>query len=1347
VIARRRAWTLASLLALLATPAAAQDWDVGPQRPNAPSRPRPRVSAPSTPRPARPATPPPPAAPVAGTSARDAAIERLTALALSEPETGLPMLPTLLRMVRARDGSSDQLLATLDARRASAPRGAADLVRAEVLRDAGRFEEAIAALDRSVADRPDRATTWRSLGALHRQLEHPTEARTAYERALALPGARDDRAEILRALMDLSVATGDLTRARAAQRDLATLLPGSASVRRELADLLVARQRWPEAVTELEGVARSLSGDLRVQPAVLRQLGLAQLRAGHPEEAEGTLRRALAGASSSPALERDVYEALAEIHEQRQDLGAWVASLERQPGASAERWAFLGRRYSALGQVDAAVRTLRRALSMRPRDVDLHVALVQALTQAGRVDEALAARRALVAAVPGEVRSAVDLADDLARAGRRADAIATLTTAGRRAGGDAEAHEQIAQALSALGERDLATRETERVVQLDPGDPSALESLGERYWEQGDRPRALSIWQRIRERARTPHDGHRALGEVYARHDLLPEAIASFRAALQSSPGDPAATRLLAQAQEQSHDLTGAVDTWRALIALPSVDADLRGEARARIANLWNLLGVLPAQATRLEAALRTDPSAIEPALDLVEVYARLRRPAELERALQRVVSLRPSDSRAWLATERARSERGDLAGAIEALQRVIAIDPRRGRELYPRLARHALAMHRDAEAVSFAARAVELNPDDAAGHRELGDLYRARGELDRALGAYRRALSLNDRDFESALRLADIYLARGEAAEAVDRLRSVVRRSPDDDLVGRAGRIAVQVAIATHNADALASDLALASAAAPGRAVLRRLQTELFLGWLRPDAEALSDGDASRVDEARQRLRRLSARAVRPLLDALAEPGVERQLLAVRLLGALQTPDAVQSLLGVASRPGVDANTRVESLRAAATCADARAVPSLIAMLRGEDAAAATLAAWALARLQGPAVEPALRAALQRPDAVDAAAMSALALASRRSLSARPLLASVIAREPDGLVRAAAIVAWSALAPTGPEAASALASAGELGPWSRGASLAAMGPLASSQPSLRPRLWSAVYLPAHTAAPSGTSLSDLAVRALARSAHGRPLLDGPAWRDPSLADGAVRMLTSLLRPASPSEDAEAALQRDEALATSALRAALADPAQRPVAIASLDRPSALAPLVEQPLASATPATRSIRARVLASVVPSLIAAWPGLPRASDAPLLRVIGQVDDPAAVAVLRGASSATDPSLRLIAARALATLRAPVESPGTAPPSMARVDVHSRWSDRLLAVESVGRSSDPEATRALTEAALHDPYAWVRRAALRLLRGRPDASVEPTLRQVRDHDPDAALRAEALEALGGR
>jgi hypothetical protein len=300
------------------------------------------------------------------------------------------------------------------------------------------------------------------------------------------------------------------------------------------------------------------------------------------------------------------------------------------------------------------------------------------------------------------------------------------------------------------------------------------------------------------------------------------------------------------------------------------------------------------------------------------------------------------------------------------------------------------------------------------------------------------------------------------------------------------------------------------------------------------------------------------------------------------------------------------------------------------------------------------------------------------------------------------------------------------------------------MGPLAVSLPPLRSTLWAAAYAPPSAPGPNGAPLAEVAARALARSARGLSLLDAPAWRDAGSAHAATVMLSALLRPAAVPADAEAVLLRDEGLAASALRAALAVPSTRPAALASLDRPAAFAPLVEQPASAATSATRSARARILTAVAPSLVAAWPAIPRASDAPLLRLLAQIDDPGATTVLRAAASAPDPSLRLIATRALAARRVPALS---APSALARVDARASWSERLLAVEAVGRSEDAAATEALIEAARRDPYGWVRRAAVRLLRERTGTSVDAALRDVRDHDPDRALREEALSALRDR
>jgi HEAT repeat protein len=150
------------------------------------------------------------------------------------------------------------------------------------------------------------------------------------------------------------------------------------------------------------------------------------------------------------------------------------------------------------------------------------------------------------------------------------------------------------------------------------------------------------------------------------------------------------------------------------------------------------------------------------------------------------------------------------------------------------------------------------------------------------------------------------------------------------------------------------------------------------------------------------------------------------------------------------------------------------------------------------------------------------------------------------------------------------------------------------------------------------------------------------------------------------------------------------------------------------------------------------------VGAWPAAPRASDASLLRLLAHIDDPGATTALRAASSAPDASLRLIAMRALAARRIPALS---GPAGLARVDARASWSERLLAVEAVGRSADAAATEALVEAARRDPDGWVRRAAVRLLRERSGASVDAALREVRDHDPDRALRDEALAVLRDR
>lgn len=284
-----------------------------------------------------------------------------------------------------------------------------------LLQQAGRFEEAATAFERSLELAPDSLAGWVRLAEVELTLGRPAEATAHLQRALALD-------------------------------------PSSAAARAFLGQAALSEKRWAEAVEQLEAA-------LELAPEADRlhyPLGLAYRGLGEMDKAKDHLARAGSVGVRPP--------------------DPWLAAVEEKK--TGERVLLLrGRRAFQAGDYAAAVEAFREAVESRPDSVRARVNLGSALGQLG--DRAAAAEqyRTALELEPTNTTAHFNLAMLELQDGAVAEAIPHLQAVVEAQPEDAEAHLQLARALAATGRPLEALPHFRRAVNLDPASEDAR--LGE----------------------------------------------------------------------------------------------------------------------------------------------------------------------------------------------------------------------------------------------------------------------------------------------------------------------------------------------------------------------------------------------------------------------------------------------------------------------------------------------------------------------------------------------------------------------------------------------------------------------------------------------------------------------------------------------------------------------------------------------------------------------------------------------------------------------------------------------------------------------------------------------------
>ncbi len=367
-----------------------------------------------------------------------------------------------------------------------------------------------------------------------------------------------------------------------------------------------------------------------------------------------------------------------------------------------EAWGDLGDEHMAAGRNEEALECYRRAASLDPADGEWQNKLLESGIDISTMLDTWLTN------LPDDDERIGDIADALVEQGRVEEALQLYQRAHEIDPDDSEWTRKIAELgggiASILGGVEggveggivggIAGAGTEGVAS---GDDEAIGDLGDVYAQQGNRELALQHYRRALEI--DPSDGEwQNKVSLYAGTSTLADIL---EGRLSTDPRNDEIMGALATAYAELGHTDKAREMFVEALTIDPADGQWQGKL--------SLLGGLAATQELLEHKLETDP-------DNDEIMGRI------------------GDTRAFL---------GDHAGALEAYQAALALDP--GDEEW----RASIQQIAGSAAVIAVIDPLVATIEDDEALGDLADLYATAGQTDRALELYRRALELDPEDQE----------------------------------------------------------------------------------------------------------------------------------------------------------------------------------------------------------------------------------------------------------------------------------------------------------------------------------------------------------------------------------------------------------------------------------------------------------------------------------------------------------------------------------------------------------------------------------------------------------------------
>lgn len=632
---------------------------------------------------------------------------------------------------------------------------------------------------------------WLLLGALEASENRLPQARDAFRRAAT---SSVDAQEAEKSLAMALLQTGEEAEALGLLTQLSSRSPRDGSLRRLLAEALVAAGHPEQAVQELEEARGVLPDDLEVAFALAS--GYMRLK---KTDAADRLFQTIAAARPVAATYVLIGRTYRDFGEYQRARAALRKALEMDPAVRRAHY-YLGTltiMEEGYVRVDEAASQFRAELALAPNDPITHLRLGIVLEEAKRHTEALPSLE--IAA--REPSAAVEAFEYLGRCqlalGRAPEAVVTLQHALDAAAGTSldasrigRLHYQLGTALRSLG-RDqeaashFATAERSSQLRTD----NTRERLA-RYLADTPEPTAVSTAEgplaaglgaaerAVLRKQVTPMlaRAYLNLGIVQARANRFARAASFFEGAAAADPDFPQVQYSLGVAYFNARRF----DKATAPLERAATDAGpTQADARRMLALSWlnlekydkalDLLGADPLR--------ERDPS-LQYAYGLALVKGG--KAAEAEAIFSQLLATHADSPELNVVMGVAHAQQGDYPSAIASLQRALALK-RDVREANGTLGTIYFKQGKLDEAAAALRAELATYPDDAVARQTLAATLELQGQLDEAVTQLRAALKIRPEFADARYLLGKILLAQGQAPEAVDHLEAAARLAPED--------------------------------------------------------------------------------------------------------------------------------------------------------------------------------------------------------------------------------------------------------------------------------------------------------------------------------------------------------------------------------------------------------------------------------------------------------------------------------------------------------------------------------------------------------------------------------------